>query len=59
MAASVLAIWITLLAGAASLCGLFTRARAARLDPTATMLACGLVSLACVTAASVYLSTGS
>jgi hypothetical protein len=56
MAASILAIWIILLAGAISLCGLFAHARAVRLDPPATMLAGGLVSLACVAAASVYLS---
>jgi hypothetical protein len=55
MAASVLTIWITLLAGAVLLCGLLTRARAARVDPQGAMLAGGLASLACLTAASLYI----
>jgi hypothetical protein len=56
MAASVLAIWITLLAGAAALCGLLACARAARVDPPAAMLAGGLACLTCVTLASLYVS---
>lgn len=56
MAASVLPLWILLLAGSLAVYALLVRARAARVDPAAAMAAASLVSLACVTAASVYLS---
>jgi hypothetical protein len=56
MAASEPAIWIILLVGAVALCELLTRARVARVDPMATMVASALVAVACTSLATVYLS---
>jgi hypothetical protein len=56
MAASEPAIWIILLVGAVALCELLTRARVARVDPMATMVASALVAVACMSLATVYLS---
>jgi hypothetical protein len=55
MAASHHAIWIVLLAGSLLLCVDLVRTR---VDPLATVVAGGLVVLACLSIATIHASTG-
>lgn len=53
MAAPELSLWIIPLAGSLALCELLARARVIRLDHRITVVAGGLVGLACVSILSV------
>ena len=56
MAVSVQAIWVLLITGTGLLSAFAGRALATRVDPLATLAACGLAELACLSVATIYAS---